>query len=102
MIGVVQDVMAEGGSFLVRPVPVGGGMKQSEPAPSSATDYDEQRSTAAYERPSSPHDETPPCYDDGVEANELCRDPDYAEERFRVDRRKLEQLIQGRYLLHDR
>lgn len=51
------------------------------------------------------HDETPPspplpgddvapdAVDDG--GVDVIRDPDYAEERFRVDRRKLEQLIQG-------
>lgn len=41
-------------------------------------------------------DETPdPPVGDGVPEGVDNSDPDYVEERFRVDRRKLEQLIQG-------
>ena len=30
------------------------------------------------------------------------RDPDFVEDRFRVDRKKLEQMLQGTYLVHTR
>lgn len=66
-------------------------MKQTNPHQSASTE-----SAVVDGEDCTKCDETPdPPVGDGVPEGVDNSDPDYVEERFRVDRRKLEQLIQG-------